>query len=244
MRFSHSRDALRQALFASMARQGGGAQAFASQCQGQTLTSSEQATANAFATTHPEEATALAMGLNAMTASTPWAADPSMTNQQAAQRILQRATNGPFRVTRIAANVAERMLCEGMNPAGYTQDAMWTDPREREGSWRDLYHWPDTGVPSPKPQSELTEEQERHLARIQAGALQELMDIVFASGRRSIESLLLALPTFGHMAAAGTNQTVKEGADGAIFLLGTRKRLSTHSHVFGDIASGIRHRLS
>ena len=160
MRFSHSRDALRQALFASMARQGEGAQAFASQCQGQALTTPDQATANAFARTHPEEATALAMGLNATTASTPWAADPSMTNQQAAQRILQRATNGPFRVTRIAASVAERMLSEGMNPAGYTQDAMWTDPRERKGSWRDLYHWPDNGVPSPKPQSELTEEQE------------------------------------------------------------------------------------
>ena len=231
MRFSHSRDALRQALFASMARQGGGAQAFASQCQGQTLTAPEQATANAFARTHPEEATALAMGLNATTASTPWAADPGMTNQQAAQRILQRATNGPFRVTRIAASVAERMLCEGMNPAGYTQDAMWTDPRERVGHWKDLYHWPDNGVPSPKPKSELTEEQERHLTRIQTGALQELMDIIFASGRRSIESLLLALPTFDRdrMAAVSTNQTVHEGAEGAIFLLGTRKRLSTHS---------------
>ena len=229
MRFSHYRDALRQALVASMARQGGGAQAFASQCRGQNLNAPEQATANAFATTHPEEAMALAMGLSAITASTPWAADPSMTNQQAAQRILQRATNGPFRVTRIAASVAERMLCEGMNPAGYTQDAMWTDPREREGSWRDLYHWPVNGVPSPKPQSELTEEQERHLTRIQTGALQELMDIIFASGRRSMESLLLALPTFDRMAVASTNQIVQEGADGAIFLLGTRKRLSTHS---------------
>ena len=229
MRFSHSRDALRQALVASMARQGEGTQAFASQCRGQPLTALDQAIANAFATTHPEEATALAMGLNATTASTPCAADPSLTNQQAAQRILQRATNGPFRVTRIVASVAERMLSEGMNPAGYTQDAMWTDPREREGNWRDLYHWPDDGVPSPKPQSELTEEQKSHLARIRTGAIRELMDIIFASGRRSMESLLLALPTFDRMAAASTNQVVQEGADGAIFLLGTRKRLSTHS---------------
>ena len=229
MRFSHSRDALRQALVASMARQGGGAQAFASLCRGQNLTAPDQVIANAFARTHPEEATALAMGLNAATASTPWATDPSMTNQQAARRILQRATNGPFRVTRVAASVAECMLGEGMNPAGYTQDAIWTNPREREGSWRDLYQWPDTGVPSPKPQSELTEEQERHLTRIQTGALQELMDIIFASGRRSIESLLLALPTLDRMTAGSTDQTVQEGADGAIFLLGTRKRLSTHS---------------
>ena len=210
-------------------RQGEGTQAFASQCRGQQLTAPDQAIANAFAATHPEEATALAMGLNATTASTPCAADPSLTNQQAAQRILQRATNGPFRVTRIVASVAERMLSEGMNPAGYTQDAMWTDPREREGNWRDLYHWPDDGVPSPKPQSELTEEQKSHLARIRTGAIRELMDIIFASGRRSMESLLLALPTFDRMAAASTNQVVQEGADGAIFLLGTRKRLSTHS---------------
>ena len=229
MRFSHFRDALRQALVASIARQGRGAQAFASQCRGQSLTAQDQVIANAFTRTHLEEATALAMGLNTTTASTPWAADPSMTNQQAAQRILQRATNGPFRVTRIAASVADRMLSEGMNPAGYTQDAIWTDPREREGNWRDLYHWPDNGAPSPKPLSELTEEQERHLTRIQAGTLQELMDIIFASGRRSIESLLLALPTFDRMAGAGTNQAVQEGAEGAVFLLGTRKRLSTHS---------------
>ena len=229
MRFSHYRDALRQALVSSMARQGEGAQAFASQCQGQQLTAPKQAVANAFATTHPGEATAIAMGLNATTASTQYAADPSLTNQQAAQRILQRAANGPFRVTRIAASVAERMLSEGMNPAGYTQDAMWTDPGERTGSWRDLYHWPANGVPAPKPQSELNGEQERHLTRIQTGALQELMDIIFASGRRSMESLLLALPTFDRMAAASTNQVVEEGADGAIFLLGTRKRLSTHS---------------
>ena len=136
------------------------------------------------------------------------------------------------------------MLSEGMNPAGYTQDAMWTDPRERVGHWKDLYHWPDKGVPSPKPKSELTEEQERHLTRIHTGALQELMDIIFASGRRSIESLLLALPSLDRMATTSTNQTVQEGADGAIFLLGTRETPVYPLAVFGDIAAWIRHRLS
>ena len=228
MRFSHHRDALRQALVASISQQGVGPQSFASQYQGQQLSPEDQAVASAFTRTNPEDTTTLAMGLNPTTASTPWATDPRLTNQQAAQRILQRASSGPYLVTQVAADVADHMLAEGMNPAGYTQDAMWTDPQEREGSWRDLYQWPASGPPSQKSQGQLTAAQKRHLTRLEEGTLKEIMDIIFASGRRSIESLLLALPTVDRLATAGTNPAVQEGADGVIFLLGTRKRLSTH----------------
>jgi ATP-dependent helicase YprA (DUF1998 family) len=229
MRFSHYRDALRQALVASIAQQGAGPQAFASQCQGQQLSPQDQTVATAFASTHPGDATALAMGLNPATGSIPCATYPGLSNQQAAQQILQRAATGPFRLTQIAADVAEHMLAKGMNPAGYTQNMMWTNPQDRQGSWRDLHLWPAGAAPTPKPPGQLTQPQQVHLNRLQEGALVELMDIIFASGRRSIESLLLAVPTVDRLAALAPTQVVQEGADGAIFLFGTRKRLSTHS---------------
>ena len=229
MRFSHYRDALRQALVASFAQQGSGPQAFASQCHGQQLSPQNQAVAAAFTSTHPGDATALAMGLNPATAAISCAIYPGLSNQQAAQQILQRATAGPFRLIQIAADVAERMLAEGINPAGYTQEIMWTNPQDREGSWRDLHSWPAGAAPTPKPPGQLTQPQHVHLTRLQEGTLVELMDIIFASGQRSMESLLLALPTVDRLATPAPVQSVQEGADGAIFLFGTRKRLSTHS---------------
>ena len=229
MRFSHYRDALRQALVTSIDQQGSGPQEFAAQCQGQQLTPRNQAVAAAFANAHPGDATVLALGLNPVTAAVACVSDPGLSNQQAAQVILQRATTGPFRLVQVAAGVAARMLTKGINPAGYTQDVMWTNPEERKGSWRDLHLWPAGGAPAPKPPGQLTQPQQAHLIRLQERALVELMDIIFASGRRSIESLLLVLPTFDRLAAPAPIQAVQEGVDGAIFLFGTRKRLSTHS---------------
>ena len=229
MRFSHYRDALRQTLVSAIAQQGSGPQVFAAQCQGQALSPQDQVAAAAFASTHPVDAMALAMGLNPATAAIPCATYAGRSNQEAAQQILQRAATGPFRMTQIAAGVAERVLAEGMNPAGYTQDVLWTNAQDRQGSWRDLYLWPAGAVPTPKPPSQLTQQQQAHLTRLQDRALVELMDIIFASGRRSIESLLLALPTVDCLVTPAPTQSVQEGADGAIFLLGTRKRLSTHS---------------
>ena len=228
MRFSHYRDALRQALVASVAQQGAGLQAFAIQCQGQQLSQQDQIAAATFANTHPRDATVLAMGLNPATATIPCATSPGLSNRQAAQQLLQRATAGPFRLTQIAADVAERMLTQGMNPAGYTQNVLWTNPQDRQGNWRDLHLWPTAGTPTPKSPSQLTQPQQAHLTRLHDRALVELMDIIFASGRRSIESLLLALPTVDRLALVAPNPSVQEGADGAIFLFGTRKRLSTH----------------
>ena len=229
MRFSHYRDALRQALVASIAQQGKGPQAFAAQFQGHQLSPQDQATVAAFASTHSGDATALAMGLNTATAGLPSASDPNLSNQQVAQQILHRAAAGPFRLIQIAAGVAGCMLAKGMNPAGYTQDVLWTEPADRVGNWRDLYLWPANAAPAPKPPNQLTRPQQAHLRRVEVAALVELMDIIFASGRRSIESLLLALPTVDRLVTPPPTQIVQHGADGAIFLFGTRKRLSTHS---------------
>ncbi|MDA8349180.1 MAG: helicase-related protein [Pseudomonadota bacterium] len=213
----------------SISHQGAGAQAFARQCQGQKLSPADQAVADAFATALPADSTALAMGLNPATASLPAAAYPGFSNQQAAEQILQRAAAGPFPLTQIEADVVGRMLAVGMNPAGYKQNVLWTNPQDRQGSWRDLYLWPNGVAPRTKSSGQLTPAEQDHLNRLQDRSLIELMDIIFASGRRSIESLLLALPTVDRLATPPPSQLVQEGADGVIFLLGTRKRLSTHS---------------
>jgi len=231
MRFSHYRDALRQALLEALGQQGVGPQAFAAQCQGQQGSAQDQAVADAFANAHPADAMAIAMAANPVTASRPSSSYAGLTNQQAAQRIIQRAASGPFRLTQLAADMSGRMLGAGMNPAGYTQDVLWTDPQARQGSWRNLYNWPPPGAhgtPTPKPQGQLTQQQQAHRNTIQDRSLAELMDVVFASGRRSVESLMLALPTVDGLSHPAPSTLVREGADGAIFLFGSRKRLSTH----------------
>jgi len=229
MRFSHYRDALRQVLVAALGQQAAGPQAFAAQCQGQQLSPQKQDAANAFSTAHPSDAAVIAMAAIPANAGLPSPYYPGLTNQQAAQRIIQRAAAGPFRLTQITADTSEQLLMVGMNPAGYLQDVLWTNPQGHSGSWQDLYEWPSGSAPFPKPSGQLTLEQQRHLVRIQAHSLSELMDIVFASGSRSIESLLLALPTTDRLSTPSGSQLIQEGADGVIFMLGARKRLSTHA---------------
>ena len=228
MRFSHYRDALRQALVAALAAQGG-PQAFAAQCRGAVLPPGQLQAAAGFQANHPQEAAVIAMvAANPAAAGSPSVADPALTNQQVAQRILQRAANGPFQVAQIVADASASLLAVGMNPAGYGKDALWTDARNRKGSWRDLYNWPQHGPAVAKPQGQLLQTQRDHLRIIQDGSAVELMDILFASGRRSIESLLLALPTTDRIASPAASHLIQEGVDGAIRLLGSRKRLSTH----------------
>ena len=228
MRFSHYRDALRQALMEALGQQAAGPPAFAAQCQGHALSPDQQHAAATFQSEHPQDATIIAMAANPAAAASPSGGNPALTNQQAAQRILQRAANGPFRMTQIAADASARLLAEGMNPAGCGKDALWTDPQNRRDSWPGLYDWPPGRQPGAKPQGQLSQPQRDHLRRIHGGSVVELMDIFFASGRRSMESLLLALPTTDRITSPAASNLIQEGADGAIRLLGSRKRLSTH----------------
>src|SRR5262249_1856513 len=85
MRFSHYRDALRQALVEALNEQGAGPQAYLAQCQGQQLTPTQVATASAFAIAHPTDANAIAMAAIPATAGLPCASYPGLNNQQAAQ---------------------------------------------------------------------------------------------------------------------------------------------------------------
>jgi DEAD/DEAH box helicase domain-containing protein len=54
------------------------------------------------------------------------------------------------------------------------------------------------------------------------------MDVVFASGRRSLESLRIAYATTDRINTPAATVVIQEAADGAIRLLGARRRLTTH----------------
>src|SRR5260370_14112871 len=83
-------------------------------------------------------------------------------------------------------------------------------------------------TPSPKPNSQLDANQQNHLTRIRDESLAELMDIVFASGQRSLESLCIAFATADRFTFPAPGVDVQEAADGVIRLLGSRKKLSSH----------------
>ena len=118
MRFSHYRDALRQAITDAIAIQGVGAQAFAAQVSGQNLTSEQQALAATFATAHPAEAATLSMASQATTAQMPSPSHTGLTCQLAAQQILTRAAQGPFQIGQLSTDAATQLLTNGINQAG------------------------------------------------------------------------------------------------------------------------------
>jgi hypothetical protein len=229
MRFSHYRDALRQAITQSIAVQGAGAQAFSAQISGQPLQPDQQALAAAFANTSPTEAATLSMAANATTAHLGSPSHPGLSCQHAAQQILARAANGPFHIAQLATDASSQLLKMGINPGGFGQDVLWTDPRRKNGSWRDLYVWGAAGsIPQPKNIAQLTQQHRNHLRRIQYQSLIEAMDVLFASGRRSLESLRIAYATTDRISHPAPTVLIQEASDGVIRLLGARRRLSTH----------------
>ena len=229
MRFSHYRDALRQAITCAIGVQGVGAVAFAARVAGQALPGAQQDLADGFGGTHPAEAATLSMAANVATAHAPSPSHPGLTCQSAAQQIMMRAANGPFPIGQLSADAAAQLLLNGTNPGGFTQGVLWTDPQRQEGSWHDLYNWATPGtIPSTKLAAQLTQQQRDHLRRIQDQSLVEVMDIAFASGRRSLESLRLAYATTDRIGSPAPSAVIQEAADGVIRLLGARRRLTTH----------------
>ncbi len=229
MNMSHYLDALRQAVSDALQNQGAGAITFSQQLAGQPLSSQAQQLAAAFATAHPQEAATLSMAANPLTATVASPSQPSLTCQQAAQAILARAANGPFRLPQIATEASGSLLNEGTNPGGYSQDVLWTEPEDQRGPWKNLYNWPVTGWPAPKPQAQLSPLEQQHLQRVIAGSQRESANIVFASRRRSLESLLIAYATTDRISHPAPRPLVQEAADGVIRILGERRRLDTHT---------------
>jgi hypothetical protein len=226
MRFAHYLDSVRQSVAGGLRNLGAGALAFIAQLNGQTLSAEDQASANTYAAAYPSEALTLSMAQGPM-ANQPSAAFPTLTYQQAAHRIGLRAAHGPHAISQLSIDVSSQLLRHGINPGGYSQDVLWTDPATRTGHWSALFNWPAGGVPSAKPNGQLTNDQQAHLVRIRDEALVELMDTVF-SGQRSLESLYIAFATTDRLSFPAPDQNVQEAADGVIRLLGSRKKLSSH----------------
>ena len=228
MRFAHYRDSLRQALAGALANQGEGALAFFAQLNSQTLNPQQQNAANAYAAAYPAGSSNFVHGDRDRWLTSRRQRFPPLTYQQAAQRIQLRANQGPYQISQLAIDVSSQLLRRGINPGGYSQGVLWTDPPNRSGHWHDLYNWPAGMTPSAKPNSQLDANQQNHLARIRDESLAELMDIVFASGQRSLESLCIAFATTDRLSFPAPDVNVQEGADGVIRLLGSRKKLSSH----------------
>ncbi|MEW8280571.1 MAG: DEAD/DEAH box helicase [Candidatus Thiodiazotropha sp.] len=228
MRVAHYRDAVRQALTDSLSLMGRGAIAFHRQANNQSLTPEETALAAVFQTSHPGDAMTIMMSVNQATANNPWQTDPSITNAQAAQTILARAHSGPFAVNIAAAEAGQKMLDRGVNPGGYFKDELWTDPSNRRGPWRDIYDW-NAVPPSEKGPSAITAAQRQHLQRIHTSSTREIVGVIFASGRRSLESLLIAFATTDRISHAQGDLLLQQAADGVVRILGQRRRIETHN---------------
>lgn len=255
MRFSHYRDALRQAVTASLSNQGSGALALAAQLagQGQTLTAEQQAAAAHFATANPTETTVLSMSANSATAGLPAAQFPRLNNQQAAALILQRARLGPFPVAAITNDAFSALLQLGMNPGGFSQEALKTRRDDRQYTWRNLFNWPAQGLAQPRLPSELDPVQQQHLNRILDTCVSEVSDVIFASGRRSLEVLGFGYATTDRIRHPAPSALIQEAADGVIRLLGARRRFLARgsmgqantpgyiSHYLGAVATAHGH---
>ena len=237
MRVAHYRDAVRQALTMSLSRAGHSAIAFQEQANGRQLSGERAAMAAAFGTAHPQEAVVIMMAANPNTAGVQAPGYARLTVAQAAQQILARATSGPFRLIQLATSVANELLAYGMNPGGYGQAQLWTVPDERLGSWRDLYDWSGATV-RPKVAASLTPIQQNHLHRIHHQSMVELVNVVFASGRRGLESLLLGYATTDRIAFPQGDNVIQEAADSVIRLLAQRRRIETHQTVAQDPPPG------
>jgi len=230
MRFSHYRDALRQALTSALSTEGAGVQAFAKQLTGDVLSPEEQGFYAKFVATRATDALALSMAQNPITAQQISIAHGGKTYQQAAEEVIERAATGPYPVVDLTANASAQLLAIGMNPGGFAQDVLWTNPQRKTGSWRDLYVWDQPGgVPQPKAHLSISERD--HLQRIQNQSLVEALDVIFASGRRSLEYLRLGYTTTDRITSPAPTGLIQEAADGVIRILGARRKLTSHGAV-------------
>jgi hypothetical protein len=225
MRFAHYRDSLRQALATTLENQGAGVRALIAQLDNHPLTPEEQSVAQTFLGAYPTEAITLTMARGPLANQLSPAFAP-LTHLRAAQRIELRANQGPHPISQLAIEVSSQLLRQGINPGGYKQDVLWTDARDHIGHWRDLYNWTAGITPTPIPNAQRSADQQIHIDRISDASEMELIDIVFASGRRSLESLRIAYAT-PDLIRFPAAPDVHEVAAGVIRILGSRKLVSS-----------------
>ena len=227
MRQAHHLDAVRQAVVQALARSGQGAAAFFSQAQGQVLGPSEQAAASAFLVGAPQDASILSMGAGPA-AGLQCPSTPGQTYAQAAAAILAQAAAGPYLLGEVFRDAERQLLSAGINPGGYSKEALWTNHESQEGNWRDLYDW--TTVPPVERHADLTPDEQQHLSRLRNLALAAVVNVVFASGRRGLEALQIGHAAVSDAIAGTAEDVVRQAADSALRLLGERRRIQeTHT---------------
>ena len=222
MRQAHHLDAVRQTVVEALAIAGQGADAFFRQAKGQSLGPDEQAAANAYYQSAPQDALILSMGAG-VAANAACPSRPGRTNAQAAADIIANAASGPYLLGDLFRDAERSLLRAGINPGGYGKDALWTDPDNQRGSWRDLYDW--SGTTPLERHTGLTPEQQQHLVRLRQLALAAVVNVLFASGRRGLESLQIAHAAVEASVPGAGDSIVCEAADSALRLLGERRRV-------------------
>lgn len=225
VRFAHYRDSLRQALSIALQRQRQGAAAYWRLINGQQLNAQEERAADEFLAERPAEAATLDRAISPVMSNRLSTQHPHQTWAQAANDILQRAATGPYPIVPLSHDASARILRTGTNPGGWSLNVLWTYPDEEREPWRHLYDWPVGGTPAEKPWNTLTSDQQRHLQEIHTQSEREVVDIVFASGRRSLESLRIAHATTDRIAHPAPSSLMQEGIDGVIRILGSRRKL-------------------
>ena len=130
MRQAHHLDTVRQVLVDALRRSGQGAAAFFKQAQRQVLEPSEQVAAATFLQALPQDASIPSMGAGAA-AGTLCPFTPGQTYGQAAVAILARAATAPYLLGELFRDAERQLLSAGINPGGYSKEALWTDHENR-----------------------------------------------------------------------------------------------------------------
>ena len=78
--------------------------------------------------------------------------------------------------------------------------------------------------------ADLTPDEQAHLARLRRLALAAVVNVVFASGRRGLESLQIGHAAVSDLIAGTSDDVVRQAGDSALRLLGERRRIQeTHT---------------
>ena len=227
---SHWLDALRQALAEGMADDARTVLAFQQIAQGNTLPADEKKFADRFSISRQKDAMAIMMAQREDMREMP-SSEGSMTMRELSDQVIMRARAGLSKATDLEAAAERRLLAAGMNPGGVDRNVTWTDLDESKGDWKDLFDWEKSPAGY---RGGLSADQQEHRRRITEAAREAVAEMLFAGGRRDLESLKLGCVTFDRTGEAGLSHTVQEAADSVIRMLGRRRRIDTHRATTDD----------
>ena len=227
---SHWLDALRQALAEGMADDVRAVLAFQKKAEGEALPAAEERLAEQFLKSRQQDAMAITMAQQEGMREMP-SPGSGMTMQELADQVVARAKARLSKATDLEAEAERRLLAAGMNPGGVDRSVTWTDLDENKGDWKDLLDW---GRAPASYKGGLSADQQEHRRRITEAAREEVAAMLFAGGRRDLESLMLGWVTFDRTIGPKPSHTIQEAADSTIRMLGKRRRIDTHRATTDD----------